>query len=204
MLKLIRKFSNPTDEPIDIPTNLPSAPTIPDPTILLSQCKLLFEETMELLEACGIQLTLTEDSTQRAYWCDGEIKTEGSAFTLTVDEKKAKEVDLAHIAKEMADVSVVVTGLFAECGIADIPVLEEVDANNLRKFGPGGYLDEHRKWRKPPNHPKPDIKSILVDQGLSQEERKVCDENKCAPVSVPRERDHGQREEETVLSGSTR
>ena len=40
--------------------DMPSIPTIPDGSMIVKQAKLVLEETMELLEACGIQVVLAK------------------------------------------------------------------------------------------------------------------------------------------------
>lgn len=156
---------------------LPRKPTVPSRDMILAQAKLIIEEVLELLEACGITIYVhTEtDNWTSFYAIDKDY--------ITLEINKEKELDLTEIAKELADVSVVNTGMFIEFGIADKPILEEVDKNNLMKFGPGGYLDENRKWRKPPNHPKPDIKTLLIEQGLGTE---VNNETKDTDLSLSR------------------
>jgi predicted HAD superfamily Cof-like phosphohydrolase len=148
---------------------LPSAPTVPDAKMLLAQAKLVFEECMELLEACGIEVHISATD-----HCDEDggldVVKERKNFLLSIKEEP-HVVDPVEVAKEAADVSVVTTGLLSEFGIADASVLEAVDANNLGKFDParGGYLDENRKWRKPQDYEKPDIEGILVGQGWKKE-----------------------------------
>jgi predicted HAD superfamily Cof-like phosphohydrolase len=162
MLDKIRSFG-------DLPP-IPSAPTIGAGKMVLAQAKLVLEETLELLEACGIKVETGFGET-----------LDRKDLHLTIDRELTNE-DLPHIAKEIADVSVVTTGMFSEFGIADVPVLEEVDANNLAKFGPGGYLDENRKWRKPPNHPTPDIGQVLKNQGWANPE---ISHEQCDTANVP-------------------
>lgn len=135
--------------------DLPSHPTLPPSTILEKQCRLIVEEVCELVEACGFQIATPDDYV-------------GRDFDLI--PIKDHKLNLPEIAKEAADVSVVSMGLLSECGIADAALLEEVDVNNLAKFGPGGYMDEHKKWRKPKDHPKPDIAALLTLQGWDKPE----------------------------------
>jgi predicted HAD superfamily Cof-like phosphohydrolase len=140
--------------------DLPSRPKLPDLKIVLKQLQLIMEEAFELFEACGAKVWLQQDA--------GVIPVNRHDLEMRIDADMVDTLD--HIAKEIADLSVVNTGLFTELGISDVAVLEEVDVNNLAKFGPGGFLDENFKWRKPPNHPVPDIKRILMAQGWSNPE----------------------------------
>ncbi|RME74113.1 MAG: hypothetical protein D6785_16225, partial [Planctomycetota bacterium] len=82
-----------------------------------------------------------------------------------------KKPSLVEIADGCADIMVVTTGTLSACGISDIPLQEEVDQNNLSKFGPGGYEREDGKWVKPPDHKPPKILKILEDQGYLQEKQ---------------------------------
>jgi predicted HAD superfamily Cof-like phosphohydrolase len=150
---------------------LPSRPTVPDAKMIQAQARIILEEFMEAMEACGCEVY--------QYEADGRALV--TRKDLDVHVKPGAVINLPEVAKELADLSVVTTGMFAEFGIADVPVLEEVDANNLAKFGPGCYLDERRKLHKPPNHPKPDIKSILMQQGWGPETTDEAD-NKVLPV----------------------
>ncbi len=154
MMQRIRELS-------DLP-KLPSSPCVPSASIILKQAKLIFEEVMELFEACGVGVRLKENLTDwRSYtYADFKLTT----------ENLPDESTLPHIAKELTDVNVVTTGMFLEFGISDMSVQEETDQNNLKKFGEGGYLDENKKWRKPPNHPSPDIETCLTNQGWAKPE----------------------------------
>jgi predicted HAD superfamily Cof-like phosphohydrolase len=64
------------------------------------------------------------------------------------------------------DLSVVTIGTLSTLGVPDKPFLEEVDNNNLAKFGPGGYRNDYGKWVKPPGHKPPDISRILSELTL--------------------------------------
>jgi Phosphoribosyl-ATP pyrophosphohydrolase len=149
MLSRIRELGN--LEP------LPSKPTVPPDKMILSQARLILEEVLEVFEACGLSLV----------WMPPESSQIGK-FEL-FPHTPGSPIEITEVAKELADLSVVTTGMFSEFGMSDQPILEAVDTNNLGKFGPGGYLDERRKWRKPPNYPKPDIARVLRDQGWDPE-----------------------------------
>jgi predicted HAD superfamily Cof-like phosphohydrolase len=133
--------------------------------MILAQGKLILEEVLELFEACG--LVVVPSGTPDAAISSNAVRRGSVELKL---DPGAEPLDLPHIAKEIADVSVVNTGMFVEFGMSDLALLEEVDMNNLAKFGPGGFLGPDRKWQKPPKHPKPDLASVLKLQGWEQPE----------------------------------
>ncbi len=132
--------------------SLPDSPTIPSDFLLMKQARLVMEEFLELMDACGLRVTCELDS--------GELGL-----------KKKRDVismELPHIAKELVDVSVVVTGLMSEFGLKDKPLLEAVDNANLRKFGPGSYVDERGKLRKPKDFQDVNMSECLKNQGWKE------------------------------------
>lgn len=139
---------------------LPKSPTVPDEHVRLLRARLILEEAHELIDALGFGVFTSTNScsTGSATWA-----------CLHPTEMRLRpvsnNVQLAEIAKESADLSVVTVGTLSACGINDRAVLRAVDSNNLAKFGPGGYSDEHGKWCKPPGHHKPDVEKILKVQG---------------------------------------
>jgi predicted HAD superfamily Cof-like phosphohydrolase len=173
----IEEFHNQMTQKAGRP-EMPSCPTTPNAKMCVARCKLILEEALEVCEACGVSLYVSMDGD------GGLVPVRRQDIALEHNPDRVDSLD--HIAKEVADLSVVTIGTFADLGIADVPVLEEVDANNLAKFGPGGHLDANLKWKKPPGHPSPDIAQVLVDQGwkkpeVSREEVQECRED--VPVS---------------------
>lgn len=125
---------------------IPSKPTIPDKKVRELRARLILEEALETIDALGIAVSV-----------NGSI-ADYQNFKFT---HYKKEIDLAEIADGCADISVVTIGTLSACGIADLPILREVDKNNIAKVGPGSHIDKHGKLVKPPNHPKPDLKTII-------------------------------------------
>lgn len=173
--------------------DLPSTPIVPPRTMILKQLKLILEETMEVIEACGYELRITSEAVNLRADCEyGDhlqtlLKYDELELVAAFDDNVHVEHvhnGIPHIAKELADLSVVTTGMFSELGISDLAVLEEVDANNLSKFAPGAYVDENHKLRKPPTYQPADINSVLVSQGWTQLE--VCREEQTNEVPVSR------------------
>lgn len=125
----------------------PVKPTLPSVLIRKHRARLILEECLETLNGLGFKVSGPDSE-----W-------------VTVDD--LVEVDsgnLLEIVDGCADLSVVTIGTLIACGVQDYEVLEEVDKNNLAKFGPGGYKNEVGKWIKPPGHPRPDLESILKTQ----------------------------------------
>lgn len=71
--------------------------------------------------------------------------------------------DMIETIDGCCDIKVVTTGTLSALGIPDEPFQDEVDKNNLAKFGPGGWRRDDGKWMKPPDHKAPDIAGILKE-----------------------------------------
>lgn len=129
----------------------PEAATIPDAKIRILRAKLILEEALETVEALGV----------RVHIGDTEVMEEVLAYSAS------DNVNLQEVADGCADISVVTIGTLIAFGIDDEPLLEEVDASNLRKFGEGSYRREDGKWMKPPGWTPPDIMAA-IDRGYGQ------------------------------------
>ena len=127
---------------------LPTTPILPDFYTRKLRAKLILEEALETVEALGFAL----------YTPEGLMITKG---TLNLQEEYT--ADLEEIIDGCCDISVVTIGTLSACGVPDQPFLEEVDSNNLAKFGPGGHRREDGKWVKPPNHKPPAIAEVLQE-----------------------------------------
>ena len=126
----------------------PDTVTNPDGATRLLRAKLILEEALETIAALGI-------SVQR----DGTV--------LDFDQlhcSVAGDADLEGVVDGCADISVVTMGTLIAFGVDDVPVLEEVDKANLRKFGPGSYARPDGKWMKPPDWRPPDILGAIGRQ----------------------------------------
>ncbi len=125
---------------------VPLKPTVPDEKTRRFRAKIILEEALETIKALGFQVVLDPKTSEPMI---------GDA---------AYEPNLVEIVDGCADIRVVTTGTLSACGVADREVQEEVDANNLSKFGPGSYKREDGKWMKPPTWKPPRIKEILAHQ----------------------------------------
>ena len=128
--------------------SLPDSPTIPSLDIRKSRARLVLEEALELVDAMGLEVNLKYDTT-------ASTPITFNNLIFEVSSGPPKPIDIVHITKELADCSVVVVGTMSAFGIPDKTTLKIVDLNNLEKFGPGGYLNEHGKWVKPATHKNP-------------------------------------------------
>ena len=131
----------------------PARPVIPDEATRILRAKLILEEALETVEALGVQVALTD--------ADGKPIIDRKALAFSAPN----DVDLEGVVDGCADISVVTVGTFIAFGVDDEPILEEVDAANLRKFAPGSYRREDGKWMKPPGWTAPDIMGTVERQG---------------------------------------
>lgn len=123
----------------------PSEPTMPDEETRLLRAKLIFEEALETIEGLGFNVCL-----DRLDLRCGDIEFEAN-----------NKEDLVEIIDGCCDIKVVTTGTLVACGVPDKLFQEEVDQNNLDKFGPGHSFREDGKLIKPPDHKPPKIKELL-------------------------------------------
>lgn len=77
--------------------------------------------------------------------------------------------DLTDVADALADLLYVVYGAACAYGIDIQPIFDAVHESNMAKFGPGSYKREDGKWIKPPDWQPPNLKQLLVAQGMREE-----------------------------------
>lgn len=126
-------------------------PSIPSVEVRELRCRLILEEALETIAALGFGVVINE--------------TGGGEQTAHIDRDvkfvESFEPDLVEIADGCADLSVVTIGTLSSCGLPDIPFLEAVDENNLRKFGPGAWVNDHGKLMKPTGFVKVDLRKVI-------------------------------------------
>jgi len=127
---------------------LPESPTIPSVEVRMLRARLILEECLETISGLGI--TVWFEMTNRR--------------TVSFDDLSFEHThppNLVEVIDGCCDIKVVTTGTLSACGVDDQDYQDEVDLNNLKKFGPGGFRDQKGKWIKPPGHTPPDIKALL-------------------------------------------
>ncbi len=129
----------------------PEIATIPDEKIRILRAKLILEEALETVDALGVSVEI-----------EGTLLTEEG-----LQYSAPGEVDLKEVVDGCADISVVTIGTLISFGIDDDPILQEVDASNLRKFSEGSYRRDDGKWMKPPGWTPPDIMGA-IDSGYGR------------------------------------
>jgi|ETNvirnome_2_130_1030620.scaffolds.fasta_scaffold29012_2 predicted HAD superfamily Cof-like phosphohydrolase len=138
--------------------NIPCCPKMPDEKTRNLRATLILEESLETIRALGFELKFKH------------YNEDGSYESVTLNPNEDMELEnkydpsLKDIIDGCADVSVVTIGTASACGVAMSPILKEVDENNLKKFGPGGYRRDDGKWMKPPGHKPPDIDGLIEEQ----------------------------------------
>lgn len=133
---------------------VPKQPTshVSVPTRIL-RAKLILEECLETIyEGLGVTVSLNL----------GSYGTAQISITQCDFETHDSDINLVELIDGCCDIKVVTTGTLSACGVPDLLFQEEVDQNNLDKFGPGGYRREDGKWVKPPEHKPPRIEEILT------------------------------------------
>lgn len=152
---------------------VPAKPFIPDQKTRILRARLILEEALETIHALGVNALIAND----VFTAPGSRKlVEMSQIEFTCP----REMDLVEVVDGCCDIKVVTTGTLIAIGVQDAEVQREVDESNLRKFGPGGYRNEHGKWIKPPDWVKPNLASIInrqidaVKNDAGEEEREPC------------------------------
>lgn len=119
----------------------------------IQRAKLIFEECMETISALGVTIGLRlkeENSIIRPLQLfDFHYLFDANAF------------NLIEVIDGCCDISVVTTGTMIALGLPMEPFLEEVDVNNLQKFGEGHSFNAFGKLVKPPWHKPPRIQEVL-------------------------------------------
>ena len=133
---------------------VPDSPEIPSIQLLQTWGNLLVEEVFELLQAAGLGISI-QDSYNR-----GE-PLQAQDIRLNIKQFPS----LVELIDGTADVAVINTGIMSLCGVADMDILREVDANNLQKVGRGHIDLASGKYIKPVDHVKPDLGQCLRRQG---------------------------------------
>lgn len=136
----------------------PQVPTIPDPKTRELRVRLIVEEALEYAAASGVEVRLR-----------GSLDADATLSFAELEFKATGEPDLLEMADGLADLSVVTIGSLVACGIADKPLLEEVDANNLLKVATGHKDPVTGKFIKSPHHPPPGIREVLLRQGFKDD-----------------------------------
>lgn len=141
---------------------IPDKPTIPSEEVRLLRARLILDEALETIEALGFELWVNPDTVIHSPIKPEFDNGDGDGCLSLIPSLVP---DLEQISDGVADISVVSIGTLSACGIADDPILREVDESNLRKFGPGGRLRDDGKWIKPDDWEPPKIAERLREQG---------------------------------------
>lgn len=132
--------------------NTPDAPTMPS-TAERARCfRLLLEEVLEYGAAAGLEAATHSG--------DGQILHIDDLAILPTEW----EPSLHQMVDACADISVVNTCAFASMGVRMQPILELVDENNFLKISTGALDPVSGKFKKHPDHPKPDFETAIDAQ----------------------------------------
>jgi predicted HAD superfamily Cof-like phosphohydrolase len=129
---------------------LPDKPTMPSLEVRKLRASLILEEALETIQdGLGLKVVIDGDVDFRA------ASMEDFSFEVV------GAGDIVAAVDGLTDLSVVTIGTLSAFGIPDLPVLAEVDMNNLAKLGPGSSRRADGKLIKPPGHKPPDFAAIL-------------------------------------------
>lgn len=142
---------------------VPTTPTEPSIEIRKLRAALILEEALEIISK-GLGLSVwvkgCYDLTEVSYCFEPKIvdvcgAEEADTYTTEAEFNMEETID------GCCDLMVVTTGTLSALGVPDKPFQEEVDNNNLAKFGPGHSWRDDGKLLKPPGHKPPRITLIL-------------------------------------------
>jgi predicted HAD superfamily Cof-like phosphohydrolase len=125
----------------------PLVPVVPEDKVVKLRVALPLEETFELAEASGYEVRLNG---QKVNYEDLELVRVGEPY-------------MEDVIDAFGDISVVTVGGLAAYGVADTPVLEAIDENNLLKKAGGRENPVTGKFEKSPDHKPPDINAVLLN-----------------------------------------
>lgn len=111
---------------------LPMFPILPGEDVRRFRAAIILEEALETIKALGFTLLINVPNA--GY--DGGFSQICQPEWISISQTQVYEPSLVEIADGCGDLSVVTIGTLTACGIADQPVLEAVDQNNLNKFKP--------------------------------------------------------------------
>lgn len=133
----------------------PGYPMMPPVHERMRCFRLLLEEVLEYGAAAGLVVSVPDGAAH-----DIPV-TMNNIDIAAVDYSKA---DLVQMVDACADISVVNVGAFLAMGVDPAPVLEEVDKNNLLKIETGKLDPVTGKFKKHPEHPKPNFEGVIFQQ----------------------------------------
>lgn len=121
------------------------SPTLPDMPTRLLRARLVFEEAMEFVEACGCHV-VADDLGKHQVW-----------------EDPFGEPNLAEYADALGDLKVVVYGADLVAGIPAYEVFEEIHRSNMTKVFPDGTVHkrEDGKVIKPDTYSPANVAGVL-------------------------------------------
>ena len=109
------------------------------------RARLILEETVEVIEAMGFRVLVAQNPVEK------------NPVLIPLEAA----LDPAHIAKELADLSVVPIGTMSAFGMQDEPLLQAVDNSNLSKVQGGPVFRADGKLLKGPDYKEPDMNKAL-------------------------------------------
>lgn len=135
-------------------TTIPEGPTTDISDVeLITDAKLLLEETLEVIEAMGVDV-----------WVSPYIPLNGEPITLeNLLFDRVRDIELPHAAQELADVAYVVSYFANRLGIPLDAAIAEVHQANMSKLDADGrpVRNEFGRIMKSELYRKPDMTNVI-------------------------------------------
>jgi predicted HAD superfamily Cof-like phosphohydrolase len=136
----------------------PPSPTVSDYKTRELRVRLLLEEVLEYADAAAVQVFISTGHDT------GRVDFDDLFFHPAMRLAESAKPDLVAMLDAVADISVVAVGTSVAHGFPLAEAQSVVDENNLLKIK-NGSVDEHGKFKKHPDHLKPDFAAVLIRNG---------------------------------------
>lgn len=147
-----------------VPQKTRHTPSVGTPDERKLRAKLILEEALEFIDACGLDLQILVSNGPTDEF---PVKIEARDLknnTLFFSHNESK-LNLIEMADAIVDIEYINLGSANTFGMQVEPLFDEVHDSNMAKFTGDGHRNEDGKWIKPSDWKAPDIKGVLKSQG---------------------------------------
>lgn len=139
----VEQFMNGAEKMGAMNQGVPDRPTIPNDKTLILRAKLVMSEALEMIRGLAVDINLDYGNADtRGGW---PVDIKKMVFT----RNQHRDPDIVEVVDGCLDISVTTIGTLSAFGVADLPLLEAVDASNLSKLRGDSHVDADGKVCKP-------------------------------------------------------